>query len=55
VGMAPGRLAAAAAEGRIGVSGSISGRLRDLGGSATVTSSPGGGTEVEMRLPRGTS
>lgn len=55
VGMATDRLAAAVAEGRIGVSGSIVGRLRDLGGAAVVTSSPGGGTEVEMRLPRGTS
>jgi signal transduction histidine kinase len=51
-GMSPDRLAAAAADGRVGVSGSIAGRLRDLGGSAVVTSAPGAGTEVEMRLPR---
>ncbi|MGZ4610962.1 MAG: MacS family sensor histidine kinase, partial [Actinomycetes bacterium] len=38
VGIAPDRLAAAAAEGRIGVAGSITGRLRDLGGCAVVTS-----------------
>jgi signal transduction histidine kinase len=45
-------LAEAAAAGRLGVSHSIRGRLRDLGGSATVRSAPGEGTEVELRLPR---
>ena len=38
VGFGAVRLAAARAEGRLGVSGSILGRLRDLGGSAAVTS-----------------
>jgi signal transduction histidine kinase len=52
-GIATGRLAEAAAAGRLGVSHSISGRLRDLGGSATFRSAPGEGTEVELRLPRG--
>jgi signal transduction histidine kinase len=51
-GMAAGRLAEAAAAGRLGVSHSIRGRLRDLGGSATFRSAPGEGTEVELRLPR---
>jgi signal transduction histidine kinase len=51
-GMAPGRLAEAAADGRLGVAQSIQGRLRDLGGTAVVTSAPGEGTEVEMRVPR---
>jgi signal transduction histidine kinase len=51
-GIATGRLAEAAAAGRLGVSHSISGRLRDLGGSATFRSAPGEGTEVELRLPR---
>jgi signal transduction histidine kinase len=52
VGFAPHRLAAAVAEGRIGVSRSITGRLHDLGGTAVVTSAPGAGTEIELRLPR---
>jgi signal transduction histidine kinase len=50
-GIAPGRLAAAAAAGRLGVAQSIQGRVRDLGGSATITTTPGEGTEVEMRVP----
>ena len=51
-GIPDGRLAEAAAAGRLGVSHSICGRLRDLGGSATIRSVPGEGTEVELRLPR---
>ncbi len=39
-GIPAGRLAAAAAAGRLGVSQSICGRLRDLGGSADIRSSP---------------
>jgi hypothetical protein len=38
--------------GRLGVSHSIRGRLRDLGGSASISSAPGDGTVVELRLPR---
>lgn len=49
-GIPAGRLAEAAAEGRLGVAQGIVGRLRDLGGTATVTS--GEGTEVELRVPR---
>jgi signal transduction histidine kinase len=52
-GIPDGRLAEAAAAGRFGISHSISGRLRDLGGAAVVSSVPGEGTEVELRLPRG--
>jgi signal transduction histidine kinase len=37
---------------RQGIRESITGRLERAGGSATVTSRPGGGTEVELRLPR---
>jgi signal transduction histidine kinase len=52
-GIPDGRLAEAAGAGRLGVSHSICSRLRDLGGSATISSVPGEGTEVELRLPRG--
>jgi signal transduction histidine kinase len=52
-GIAPGRLAAAAAAGRLGVAQSIRGRIADLGGTTTITSNPGQGTEVEFRIPRG--
>ena len=51
-GFGDGRLAEAAAEGRLGVSHSIMGRLREAGGSAGLTSSPGLGTEVELRVGR---
>jgi signal transduction histidine kinase len=37
---------------RRGISESIEGRLERAGGRATITSTPGGGTEVELRLPR---
>ncbi len=46
------RLAAAASEGRMGVSGSIMGRLRDLGGRAELTTGPTIGTEWELHVPR---
>ena len=51
-GIPEGRLAEAAAAGRLGISHSICGRLRDLGGGVTIRSVPGQGTEVELRLPR---
>jgi signal transduction histidine kinase len=51
-GIPEGRLAEAAVAGRFGISHSISGRLRDLGGSAVISSVPGEGTVVELRLPR---
>lgn len=51
-GMAADRLEAARRDGRLGVVQSILGRMRDLGGTATIESSPGSGTEVELRVPR---
>jgi signal transduction histidine kinase len=51
-GMSPTRLAEAAADGRLGVSHSIRGRMRDIGGEARFRSAPGDGTEVELRVPR---
>src|SRR5437870_1548202 len=43
---------AAVPDDRQGIRESIKGRLERAGGTATVTSLPGGGTEVELRLPR---
>jgi signal transduction histidine kinase len=37
---------------RRGLRDSVSGRLERLGGTATVRSEPGEGTEVELVLPR---
>lgn len=51
-GFAARRLAAAAADGRLGVPQSIVGRMRAVGGTASVASSPGQGTEVELRVAR---
>ena len=51
-GIAADRLAAAAAEGRMGVSGSIMGRLGDLGGRAELSTGPTIGTEWELHVPR---
>lgn len=51
-GIHEGRLEQAATQGRLGVAQSIRGRLRDLGGTATVTTAPGAGTEIELRLDR---
>ncbi|MGN6751255.1 MAG: MacS family sensor histidine kinase [Intrasporangium sp.] len=51
-GLPEGRLERAAAEGRLGVSSSIVGRLADLGGEARVESGPTGGTTVRLTLPR---
>jgi len=42
---------AAVGPGRRGIAESIEGRLRRVGGTATVSSSPGEGTEVELSLP----
>jgi signal transduction histidine kinase len=52
LGFAPGRLEEAEAAGRLGVAQSIRGRIRDVRGTARLTSSPGQGTEVELRVPR---
>jgi signal transduction histidine kinase len=51
-GIPAGRLAEAVAEGRLGVSHAITGRIRILGGTADISSSPGTGTEVRLRVPR---
>jgi signal transduction histidine kinase len=52
-GIPPGRLAAAAADGRLGVAQAILGRIHDLGGAAEISSRPGEGTEIELRIPAG--
>jgi signal transduction histidine kinase len=52
-GIAKDRLAEAAATGRLGVAQSIVGRLKSIGGTASVVSEPGAGTEVELRVRRG--
>lgn len=51
-GFGPHRLAAAEADGRLGVSSSIRARVAELGGHATVTSVPGAGTTVQISVPR---
>lgn len=50
-GIPEGRLDAARAEGRLGVSESIEGRLRDLGGTATLSTGEFG-TEWELVVPK---
>ncbi|WP_018500491.1 MacS family sensor histidine kinase [Parafrankia discariae] len=52
IGIEPGRVERAAAEGRLGLAVSIRGRIRQLGGDVVVTGRPGQGTEVELRVPR---
>ncbi len=52
-GIAAERLDEAVAAGRLGVSESIRGRARDLGGTATLTTAPGRGTEWEFTIPLG--
>jgi signal transduction histidine kinase len=52
-GIAPGRLEQAEADGRLGVASSMRGRISDLGGTMSVHTVPGEGTEVEFRVPRG--
>jgi signal transduction histidine kinase len=44
---------AAVATDRRGIAESIEARMRRAGGSATITSTPGAGTEVELTIPRG--
>ncbi len=52
VGIADGRLAEAARQGRLGVSKSIVGRMDWLGGKAELSTAPGAGTEWELTVPR---
>jgi signal transduction histidine kinase len=51
-GIPSGRLEDAAAEGRLGVRESIRGRVADLGGTATLVTAPGQGTEWELTFPK---
>ncbi len=53
VGITPGRLQQAEAEGRMGISQSIVGRLQAVGGTADLTTEVGGGVEWELTVPRG--
>ncbi len=50
-GMSAEQVAAAARAGRMGIKDSIVGRMSALGGSAILKSSPGAGTEWELRFP----
>jgi signal transduction histidine kinase len=52
VGMALTRPLQAAGAGRLGLAQSIRGRVSDLGGETVITSAPGEGTEIELRVPR---
>ncbi|MBO0869815.1 MAG: sensor histidine kinase, partial [Micromonosporaceae bacterium] len=52
VGFGEHRLAEAAAAGRLGVAQSMRGRIADCGGTTTIDSRPGEGTEVEFWVPR---
>ncbi|MGH3887866.1 MAG: MacS family sensor histidine kinase [Pseudonocardiaceae bacterium] len=51
-GVQDGQLATAEVGGRMGVSRSIRGRVADLGGTLTLDTGPGRGTEWEIRLAR---
>lgn len=51
VGGDPDDFAAAMQQGRMGMRHSIYGRIQDLGGKATVRTSPGHGVEWEFRVP----
>ncbi|MGW1345957.1 MacS family sensor histidine kinase [Kribbella sp. NPDC002412] len=49
-GTTPARLEQARTDGHLGVSQSIRGRITDLGGSVTVRTAPGEGTEWELKV-----
>ena len=51
-GTTPDQLEHAGEDGHLGVSQSIRGRIADLGGSVTVRTAPGEGTEWEMKVSR---
>ena len=51
-GIPEGRLRDAAEQGRLGVSQSVRGRVEDLGGTATLHTGAGQGTEWELSVPR---
>jgi signal transduction histidine kinase len=52
VGIAAGRLDEAAAEGHLGVASSMRGRVQALGGTISLHTAPGEGTEWEITVPR---
>lgn len=52
-GIADGRLERAVSEGRLGVTQAIKGRVAALGGTITLDTARGVGTEWELRVPRG--
>ncbi|MEJ2888781.1 MacS family sensor histidine kinase [Actinomycetospora aeridis] len=52
VGIPDGRLEQAASEGHLGVAGSMRGRVDALGGTITLHTAPGEGTEWEIVVPR---
>ncbi|GED96149.1 MacS family sensor histidine kinase [Gordonia crocea] len=51
VGIEPGRLDEAAADGRLGVAQAIVGRIEALGGRVELDSTPGAGTDWELTVP----
>jgi signal transduction histidine kinase len=51
-GFPPQRPAEAAEAGRLGIAQSMRGRIADCGGTTTIDSRPGEGTEVEFWIPR---
>jgi signal transduction histidine kinase len=50
-GISASRLAEARHQGRIGVARSIRGRIEELGGTCTIVSAAGAGTEIDMTVP----
>ncbi len=50
IGTTPARLEQARVDGHLGVSQSIRGRITDLGGTVTVRTGPGEGTEWELKV-----
>jgi len=51
-GFPPERVAQAAEAGRLGIAQSMRGRIADCGGTTSIDSRPGEGTEVEFWIPR---
>ncbi|MFI6295427.1 MacS family sensor histidine kinase [Nonomuraea sp. NPDC050790] len=50
-GIPEGRLEEAERDGRMGVAQSIRGRIADAGGTVTIVTGPGEGTEIEITIP----
>jgi signal transduction histidine kinase len=51
-GFGADRLTNAEREGRLGFAAAIRGRVEEVGGTVDVVSTPGEGTEIELRVPR---